>query len=351
MFNSVVLNVVIGLVFIYLLYSLLASIIQEIIATNLGMRSWLLKKAIRRMLDDGDTARHLSQLFYRHPLIKYLGEDKLRKRPSYMTAQNFSKVVVDMLRGQSAKPGQDFEPLIQSSLDNAKMQWEPVTIMPETLSYLNSLWADAEGDIDRFRIILEKWFNDTMEHATGWYKKKIQFMLFFIGLSFAVLFNVDTLSIAQRLSSNPKLAEQLADNAAAYLETHKELENKLSRNTRKQPADSAGTSNATNAKLDSISNYMAVRSAKLIDSANVMIKADIAGTNDLLGLGWRCHCSLHPEEICVRENFNYRSIIGWLLTALAISLGAPFWFDLLNKFIQLRGSKKGTDKPVTAGAK
>ena len=55
MFNSTALDVVIGLVFIYLLYSLLASIIQEIIATQLAFRSKVLEKAILRMLEDGKT--------------------------------------------------------------------------------------------------------------------------------------------------------------------------------------------------------------------------------------------------------------------------------------------------------
>ncbi len=44
---------------------------------------------------------------------------------------------------------------------------------------------------------------------------------------------------------------------------------------------------------------------------------------------------------------------GWLLTALALSLGAPFWFDLLNKVVNVRhgianpGTKKDVDKPVS----
>ncbi|MGH9962120.1 MAG: hypothetical protein ACREBC_34160, partial [Pyrinomonadaceae bacterium] len=36
--------------------------------------------------------------------------------------------------------------------------------------------------------------------------------------------------------------------------------------------------------------------------------------------------------------------LGWVLTALAISLGAPFWFDLLNKFIVIRSAVKPHEK-------
>ena len=52
MFGSVVLDVTIGLVFIYLLYSLLATILNEIITTNIGMRARFLRKGIERMLND-----------------------------------------------------------------------------------------------------------------------------------------------------------------------------------------------------------------------------------------------------------------------------------------------------------
>jgi hypothetical protein len=37
-------------------------------------------------------------------------------------------------------------------------------------------------------------------------------------------------------------------------------------------------------------------------------------------------------------------VFGWLLTALAISLGAPFWFDMLNKFIVVRSTVKPKEK-------
>lgn len=56
MFDNAVLDVVIGLVFIYLLYNMLATIPMEIIATNAALRGWVLQKAIERMLDDGATS-------------------------------------------------------------------------------------------------------------------------------------------------------------------------------------------------------------------------------------------------------------------------------------------------------
>src|SRR4051812_32709257 len=53
MFDSEAINIIISLVFIYLLYSLLGTILQEIIATNIQLRGRILRQGISRMLDDG----------------------------------------------------------------------------------------------------------------------------------------------------------------------------------------------------------------------------------------------------------------------------------------------------------
>jgi hypothetical protein len=47
------------------------------------------------------------------------------------------------------------------------------------------------------------------------------------------------------------------------------------------------------------------------------------------------------------------AIIGWLITATAALFGAPFWFDLLQQFIRLRGTgpkpeASTTPSPATA---
>jgi hypothetical protein len=364
MFNSVVLNVVIGLVFIYLLYSLLATIIQEIIAANFGMRSRMLKKGICRMLDDDmEVKEPLSKVFYKHPLIKYLGENKLFRKPSYISAQNFSKVLIDLLRGENAQPGQNFASLIQASLKAEVVQWggTKIKINPETLSFLKLLWADAQGDVEKYKSMLEQWFDDTMKRVTGWYKRRIQGIMFCIGMLLAVAFNIDTISIVKKLSNDPKLAEQLANNASTYIQTHKELGNQLKADVIKQNG-SNGVKDTTKSRLDSITENMVIQSNKLIDTASIMIKADIASTNRLLGLGWqRIECKqadstktknhnsvkkTNKKFRYVPCNYNNYSIFGWLITALAISLGAPFWFDLLNKFINLRDAGKNPDKPV-----
>jgi hypothetical protein len=59
---------------------------------------------------------------------------------------------------------------------------------------------------------------------------------------------------------------------------------------------------------------------------------------DLAGfVGWQ-------DEVPLGGAGWIQRIIGWMLTAVAVSLGAPFWFDLLNRFMNLRNSVKAPDE-------
>jgi hypothetical protein len=332
MFNSGVLNVVIGLVFIFLLYSLLATIIQELIATYSGMRARILKRGIAKMLDDDKTNNAMSMAFYDHPLIKFLGENKFFTKPSYLTAQNFSKVFIDLLRGNKTQPGENPGPQIQHALDSKKISWGTGNIGDETRKYLQSLWTDAQGDVEKFRELLEKWYDDTMERVSGWYKRWTQLILLGIGLVLAIFFNIDSITIAKKLNHDPKLAAQLASNASIYIQNHKDLGTILQQNQQSIPRLKSDSVN----NADSLWNAMVSKSNLLIDSANTLIQNDISDANHILGLGWKSESKDKAGKITTTCNFKSYTIFGWIITALAISLGAPFWFDLLNKLMKLR---------------
>ena len=82
-----------------------------------------------------------------------------------------------------------------------------------------------------------------------------------------------------------------------------------------------------------LANYLALKSKRdeLLDQASTLVKNDINSVHHSLGLGWETYDSSSFRSI-------FYSLIGWLVTALALSLGAPFWFDLLNRLMKLRGS-------------
>jgi len=365
MFNSVILDIVIGLIFIYLLYSLLATIIQEIIASFFGFRAKILERAVFRMLEDenkfssrfksilylfkksgnGGAKDTISYEYYKHPLILFLGESDSHGKPAYINSKTFSKVIVDLLRGKDVKPGDDISSLIHEALEVGKTNWGEAKISEQTLSYLKSIWADAEGDIEKFRRHLESWFDETMDRASTWYKKHVQFILFFIGLSIAIVFNVDTIKIVNKLEKDPKLREQIVQQADAFVKDHPNLDTDLMqmeldyKRAVEQQAKADSSLNASSGSIlqDSLAlakyQFLKARRDTLINRAESLMKNDIDNVHHAIGLEW--------------DNYEYgssliisllKSLLGWVITALALSLGAPFWFDLLNKLMKLRGS-------------
>jgi hypothetical protein len=369
MLNSVVLDVVIGLVFIYLLYSLLVTIIQEIIATQFGFRAKILQRSIFRMLEDENkfTSRFKSILylfkksgnggeinstsyeFYNHPLIKFLGEGKHCSKPSYINKETFSKVIIDLLRGEEVKPGDDVKTLIQQSLDQKQTLWGKVPISEQTLSYVKSVWADANGDILKFKKLLENWFDETMDRASGWYKKHIQFVLFIIGFILSVAFNVDTIKIVDKLEKDPVLREQIIQHADAFVKANPDLDKKIF-NQKAQfdsiqaliasknlpQADRVGLQKRSSEDSLNIVKSLALKaqSDTLLKRADLLLTHDIIDVHHSLGLEWENYgCNSSSLFLCI-----LKSMAGWIITALALSLGAPFWFDLLNKLMKLRGS-------------
>ncbi len=218
MFNSVALDVVIGLVFIYLLYSLLATTINEAIASMFNLRAKKLEKAITRMLDDGimhnpniwsfigdfvmgiliklkffflffsfknlGTTKNkmsLVESFYNHPGIKYLGENKISNKPSYISSEFFSKAVMDILKEKAGSPNETAIKQMQNGTAALKNS-------NETKKFIQSLLIDANNDLEKFKISLEQWFNETMNRTSGWYKKQSQKITFFIGFALAISF-------------------------------------------------------------------------------------------------------------------------------------------------------------------
>jgi len=365
MTGSVAIDVVISLVFIYLLYSLLATIIQEILATTvLRLRAVTLKLAIKRMLDDeGNPKAHsrlLSDAFYDTPTIKYLADEG--KEPSYLESRNFSKAVLDILKGKGLKPGQDAKPRISSSLDSSSgidvsygLNSHKITD-GESFEFLQSLWADSQGDIVKFQMVLEHWFEDTMERTTGWYKKKTQFILFIVGLVIAIIFNVDTIEITGKLSRNPKLTAQIVQQADNFTKAHPNLTKELEQQKRdldKFIVSIKGDTTKNKTTIDSLQkafNYNKALEKQqnfLLSKADTLINGDIKNVNSLLGIGIN-HYSFRGECFIKKVGFFLLSIIGWIITALAISLGAPFWFDLLNKLMRLRSSVATTTSDNSA---
>jgi hypothetical protein len=100
LFNSTVLDVAVGLMFVYLLLALLCTTVNEWIAGLLGTRSKLLEKGIGQLLDsqsltDKTATNQFLDEFYKHPLITGMMQGKTP--PSYLSARAFAAAVMDIV--------------------------------------------------------------------------------------------------------------------------------------------------------------------------------------------------------------------------------------------------------------
>jgi hypothetical protein len=251
----------------------------------------------------------------------------------------------------------------------------------ETKTLIQSLLRDANNDLVKFQLLLERWYNDTMERSKGWFKRTTQIMLAAIGFTLAIAFNVDSIAIIKRLSNDKEAREQMVnlatqfnDKNAGKIEVVKALKDTtgavVDLNTRLTSLDTIRKSleiDINNSRNILASDWHLPNSIRANSKEQATIHADsirltyaITKDNSKDNIFFIVHKSIDPRlfreslpdklnaQDPIKVNTAYYKfwyatsldhIWGYLLTVLAISLGAPFWFDLLNKLVKLRTSQ------------
>ena len=286
------LNVVIGLVLIFLLYSLFATTVLELVSSILAFRGRNLEKALRNMLDGGGD--QLFREFKENPMYQQLSGKFIGKHspPSYLSSEKFRSILFQILN-KDQKEGE-----IASHIE----QLPDGGLKPVLRQILN----DAQQDQEEFKQKVELWFNDVMDRASGWYKRHVQKVLVLLGLGIAVAFNVDSLQIYAQLSRDPDAANRVALEAAKVV---------------------AGRENPE-----------AEEPQALREEVYELLAQNLEVLKSPLGIGW------DSVPLAKMDWLDWLfKLFGWFVTALAISLGAPFWFDLLKKAVNIRSSGKAID--------
>ncbi len=293
------LQIVIGLIFILLLLSLLATTIMELLASGLALRGRNLEKALKNMLASSEMDDSTLVAFKDNSLYRQLSYRFGRRRyaPSYMSAKSFQSILFDIVLGNK-----------EESVSNLKEKIEEVPD-EDLRNVLKQLLRDGEDHVDSFKQEVQKWYNNIMDRASGWYKRSTQKILIGVGLFIAVLFNADTISIYQNLKSNPQSLEQLVNMAEQFVD------------------ENEGRSLA----------QQDVEFEQAYDKLKSLINNEINQIQNF-GLGWN-EVTLNDID----ERGWAVKILGWIVTAFAISLGAPFWFDLLKRIVNVRGAGSQSD--------
>lgn len=327
MFGSTLLDIVIGLIFVYLLLSLICSALNEILEAWLKNRATDLERGIAELLFDREGKGWVQQL-YKHPLISGLFKGEYEssltkewwrkikcrtKLPSYIPARNFALALMDtVLPGQAKTPSGAAGATVSPAIPLAGAPTpNPLKPLRDAISNLGDTkvkqalmtLVDAAGnDVSKARENIEAWYNNSMERVSGWYKRRARLIMLFLGLGVVIAVNADTIAITTSLSRDKAVRDSLVAAAQEYV---------------KQQPD-------TDKPMDRIKQY----TDEIRDLS--------------LPLGWKNNKPLPiSDKTKPDESMGWpMKIIGWLITTVAISLGATFWFDLLNKFIGVRSSIK-----------
>lgn len=302
------LEVAIGLAFVFFLLSLIVSGITEAISWARNLRGKNLIEGIHGMIGDSGIATKLLD----HPLVKNdLSSAKPRKSPSYVSARNFALAFADVVSGLDKDTSMKE---IERGIDRIGPQ-SPLGLQ------LKALLVGTEDEIESFLASTEKWFDDSMDRVSGWYKRHSQKIAIAAAVVVTLVLNASTVRIAERLNDDPAVrAAVVAQAEAAVTEGEEEesvagAEEKPStgdEKTKEGPAEKAGKQVET-----AFDKLNALQLPILWSDANSPISS------------WSAFAL---------------ALAGWIITAIAISLGAPFWFDALSKLAHLRTTGKKPDR-------
>lgn len=217
-----------------------------------------------------------ARALYQHPLVK--GLRKPGRLPSYLNADIFATALIEVVA--QAKAGKPAFELSGKELREMIARIDPYN---PTRGVLLGLLDAADSRVGKLKRRIAEWFDAAMERVAGWYKRQVTWFLLALATVVTLAVNADTIRIAEQLWRDAALRGAVAVAA--------------------EEAVAAG------------------------DLGRLDERAEL----DTFPLGY-------PEGFPGSAGITFRMIVGWLLTVAAVSLGAPFWFDLLGKVARLRAA-------------
>ena len=296
MFGSQALDTAVGLVLMFFIIATAASAITETIATWSGKRAKDLEKGIAALLTDDAPADAASSTILNNAVVSTILNDFKNTsvwksversssiavfafkeaRPAYLSAKAFADAIMEMVldeQGGNAALGKS---------TNLKKR-------------LRALALNGEATLLEVKSGLESWFDDSMARVEGAYKRWASVWLFLVGLTLSIVLNAPATTVAQKLWTDPVTRSAVAAAASKVV-----------------------TEGADPSKLTSVAN-----------AADNLTQLS-------LPIGWQPGDGARLWRDGLLTGDLWIAIAGWLLTALFVMMGAPFWFDLLSKLVPLR---------------
>jgi hypothetical protein len=277
--TNAVIDVGIGILLMYLLLSLVCTMVNELFSSVLGLRAKTLETGLKGLIDNDQ----LFQEFQKHGIIAAQSAAAGGK-PSYLAGGAVAAALLDSLDPN--------KPLaLVSEVVSAAQQLPASNVRDAILTAATT----AGDDIDKLRATVAAWFDDSMDRLSGVYKRYLHWLSLVVGIALAIALNADTISVAGTLW---------------------------------QDSDLRGGVAAAAGKFDTSNLSQSSQNLQQIETALRPFP-----------LGW--------SVAAVRDIGFWgllSKVLGLAMTGLALSLGAPFWFDMLSRFVNLRAAGVKPDR-------
>lgn len=265
---------------------------------------------------------------------------------------------------------QKLNPPLHKSLQQLSCDLIGVANNAQMMEAVRSEFANAavnlgkiEHNLAALRLNSETWFNESMDRLSGWYKRKAIALAFLIGLVLAAILNVDSIALANHLWKDPTLRQALVANATKFTRDNPDLPESLGGDS---PQDAVMFFNAQFAGLDIPVGWI-YETTKLESGQSCSLTQ--SGENVIWGMyaevpeaqlkdteGQKTSTGSEPIQGALVPACQSISnlpktaagfamkLLGFVLSAGAAAQGAPFWFDILKKLVNVRGSGANPDE-------
>jgi hypothetical protein len=239
---------------------------------------------------------------------------------SYLSSRTFATALLDLLVPDDS--GTTTLAKVRASLHK----------LPDGIPGRDALLAlarQAGDDLSTFRSSVEDWYDEQMARVSGWYKRWAQWRLFVAGVGLAVVFNVNSLAVAFTLYRDAPVREAVVTSALVAEQCPAEGDERES-------CIEEQTRVLRDLPLPITWGIGEARAAcEQAQGENCMHLRNVGSALSFLG------SELADEGV----DGVLLTLLGWVITAAAVSFGAPFWFDALSKLGSLRTAGKRPKEP------
>ncbi len=349
MFDTPVLDLTISIVFVFFLFSIFAAAILEIINTYYKDRALILKDAMDKVFND-PANKNFAVLLYDQALIKSSKRDH-QSFPSYISPDNFSQALIltiaeearDIKIGLDGNGKQVIEknalPHGEDTFANFKAGL--ATLNESDLKWMLQSFVQFTSTSDQLQIKIKTWYNDYMDRVSGWFKRKSTRRLLFISIGVSVVFNINFFHLLSSFWQDEDLRNRIVSSAVQTVESGQRPDDATAINMLSPDNDLGVMSQAS---FDSLKQVMKTRYERADSIYSAIKDSNLPVGWNAKGASWKWQRDPSKNgwlsELQIPRNiWQYLvNLLGLTISAIAISRGAPFWFDALNKLVNLRNS-------------